>query len=163
MARDRFLWARAMQRVLAEPSTGWLGARMLAWAFAIPLFKRLAPLPVTVRRLSAKWGSGRSDRTRELLIGNIAALIYGGPAGEGRCLERALLLYRFLSANGSEPVLVAGLGREAGKWRGHAWVLVRGEPFFEMESLEAYTPLVTFSAFGDMKKMEKPPGHQEES
>lgn len=66
------------------------------------------------------------------------------------CLERSLLMYRFLAELRADPVLVVGL-TNAGRTRGHAWVLVDGIPVGEREeTLEEMTPVLAFGAGGKL-------------
>ncbi len=66
--------------------------------------------------------------------------------GQGICLERSLLAYRFLSGAGARPDLVVGVRPGGEGMIGHAWVVVGGEPLFEpAASLSEY---VSFFSFG---------------
>jgi len=66
----------------------------------------------------------------------------------GNCLERSLVLYRFLSRLNAEPELVAGMGK-AGEVICHAWVELDGQPLLESpESLKPYAEVVRFCADG---------------
>jgi hypothetical protein len=96
---------------------------------------------------------GRAERTpaRER---RIAALAHGlsGPRGVAaldNCLERSLVLYRYLGRSGARPELVVGVGRSEGSVSGHAWVLLDGETLFETPaSLAEFSPIVSFDAEG---------------
>jgi hypothetical protein len=71
----------------------------------------------------------------------------------GNCLERSLVLYRYLSAVGADPQLVVGIrgGEEA--VRGHAWVTVRGAPLEEPPlTLEGLTRVVSFRGDGSQPR-----------
>lgn len=57
--------------------------------------------------------------------------------GDPNCLERALLLYRYLPGAGLEPHLVVGFKPGDGTPVGHAWVVVDGKPFGEDADLAA--------------------------
>jgi Transglutaminase-like superfamily len=64
------------------------------------------------------------------------------------CLERSLLAYRYLSEINAAPVLVVGLASERPA-RGHAWVLVDGQPVAESEhALAEMTPILAFGPGG---------------
>jgi hypothetical protein len=70
-------------------------------------------------------------------------------AVDRHCLQRSLLLYRELSGMGAGPSLVVGFGRTNDQLRGHAWVLVRGQPVAEpLEWLSTLSPTVVFGPDG---------------
>src|SRR5689334_11392261 len=90
---------RALRAWLTTPADAWLLVRMLAWSPWLPLLKRLLPLPTLVRFLSVTRRRGQRQREREQRVVALARWLYRSPGwnGRGRCLERSLLLYHFLS------------------------------------------------------------------
>jgi hypothetical protein len=65
------------------------------------------------------------------------------------CLERSLIMYRYLAREGMEPRLVLGAENADGQIRGHAWVTVAGRPLIDgHERLAQLTPLTEFGARG---------------
>jgi Transglutaminase-like superfamily len=72
------------------------------------------------------------------------------PYRYGNCLERSLVLCRYLSAAGSDPELLVGMRRgEKDLLEGHAWVVARGHAVGEPpNSLEGYAKVVGFRGEG---------------
>jgi Transglutaminase-like superfamily len=133
---------------LMHPSDGLLAGRMLAWRLVLPVLKRFLAL----RRLAAlMWsehgGHVRPDRSERVV--ELADLVYrsGHHPPRDNCLDRGLVLYRYLSAIGVHPRLVVGMRREGDEVRGHVWVTRDGTPLGDYEmSLESFTRV---TAFGD--------------
>jgi hypothetical protein len=147
--------------LIKEPSSLFLLTGMLAWAFVLPLLKRILPLPSLARLMWSSAGQGERRQEREEKIYAFARVIYGRFLTDSNCLERSLLLYRFLSQNHIDCQLVVGMNKSLEEWRGHAWVLVDGNPFGEpADSLQQYTPLFTFV---DRGRMESSPQRHKES
>ena len=66
----------------------------------------------------------------------------------GNCLERSLILYRYLARANADPRLVVGMSK-AHEFLGHVWVTVDGRPLLDTpETLRAYTVVVRFGARG---------------
>ena len=158
IGRSRFTRrAGRLATFLRSPSHLWLAARMSAWAALLAVLKRAVPLSRLVRFVRA-----RPVRTaRPDTVGSIAQLdqwIYWRRR-EGRCLERSLLVYRYLGIAGARPTLVSGLRRCDDEWKGHAWVVVDGAVFNEPEAaVEQYAPIVTFDSNGHMVTADRPAG-----
>ncbi|MEA2403493.1 MAG: Transglutaminase-like superfamily [Thermoleophilaceae bacterium] len=125
--------------------------RMLAWRAALPVLKWALPLPRLVRLMAAPQAvdGRRPDRERA-----VAALAHGlsGPRGVAaldNCLERSLVLYRYLGRSGARPELVVGVGKRDESVAGHVWVLLDGEALYETPaSLSEFAPIVSFDAEG---------------
>ena len=131
------------------PAQGRLLARMLGWRIVLPVLKRAIPLRSLVRLM---WSDARlpAGVSREAVV-RLAGVVYKpDPAGtRGNCLERSLLVYRYLAQACSDPTLVVGVDPSDGGVRGHAWVLVDGRPVHDSaEFLARQTPLVSFGAGG---------------
>ena len=113
------------------------------------LLKHLVPL-----RWLAKWTwcekAGPRDRLAERrLAANVLRLSKLLRIADRDCLQRSLLLYRLLSAVGSDPEFVVGLREQDGKIIGHAWVLVDDMSIVEPESdLVRFSPVLRFGARG---------------
>jgi len=119
--------------------------RMLAWSVTLPVLKYILPLPTLVRLMrcgTPRMMTGQhSDQEPTSLIRLISALALM----QGRCLERSLLLYRILSDHHASAELAIGLRKIDGKWSGHAWVLVDGQPYGEsVIALQGFVPLLVF-------------------
>jgi transglutaminase superfamily protein len=154
--RERFLaTARRRTRLAASlatsPADAWLALRMAGWRLVLPLMKRRLPLTRLVRLM---WRGERARPVtpeREARIADLARVVYRSEhvSRSGNCLERSLVLYRYLSAAGADPQLVVGMASGESDVRGHAWITVRGEPVEEPpESLEGITQVVSFGGDG---------------
>jgi hypothetical protein len=137
--------------VLASPADAWLALRMVGWRLVLPLLKGRLSLTRLVRLM---WRGKRArpvTAAREARVAEIARVVYRSEhvSRPGNCLERSLVLYRYLSAAGADPHLVVGMRGSEGPVRGHAWVTVRGEPVEEPpQSLEGLTRVVSFHGDG---------------
>lgn len=127
----------------------FLALRMLAWRVILRAARPLLPLPRLVRFTHRKPSLVERDPARELRIAALAARYCSARLGDGTCLDRSLLAYRFLSGAGAEPRLVIGVSGSAGTFAWHAWVTVDGHPVHEPRSLlDAYAPVVVFGHDG---------------
>lgn len=137
---------RDLAGLLASPADSWLALRTIGWICILPLLKRTVPLPRLVRLM---WLSPHSvernverERRTIRIVGRLSR------ASGGNCLERSLIVYRYLARAGADPRLVVGISKP-GEFLGHVWVTVDGRPMLESpESLRGYTELVTFRAGG---------------
>jgi hypothetical protein len=125
---------------------------MLAWAAALRLLKHWLPLARLVRLVHrdgrAQERSLASDDQIVTLARWASRIVHG--SRESNCLERGLVAYRFLGAANASPILVIGVAHAGDEGvRGHAWVLVDGQPAGEsLTSLGDFTVIVTFDASG---------------
>jgi hypothetical protein len=91
---------------------------------------------------------------RERRIARIGRLLYRSRTVSVRynCLERSLVLYRFLGRAGADPELVVGVRKdETDAVRGHVWVLLDEVPLYETEEeLAVFLPMLRFRA-GELK------------
>jgi len=141
---------RVLAGLLASPADALLVARTLGWMVVLPVLKRMLPFP---RLVQVMWrpGTGRPrEREREL---HTARVVHGlCRASGGNCLERSLILYRFLSRSNAEPTLVAGIGKPR-DLLGHVWVNVDDRPLLEPpESLQPYVELLAFGVDGRLRQ-----------
>jgi transglutaminase superfamily protein len=143
--------SRFVRSLLLSPTDAGLVLRMVGWRLVLPLLKRRLPLPRLVRLM---WLGDRSRPTtpeREARIAELARVVYRSEhvSRRGNCLERSLVLYRYLSAAGADPHLVVGMKSREAAFRGHAWITVREEPVEEPpQSLEDLTQVVCFCRDG---------------
>jgi hypothetical protein len=109
----------------------------------LPLAKRVLPFERLARLMSCD-ARGRHTREQEPVMIRLASRLtrFSG----SNCLERSLILYRFLGREGADPTLVLGMGRGAsGRHLGHAWVLVNGAPVIDSPTeLSSYEPVLAF-------------------
>jgi hypothetical protein len=125
------------------------GFRIVPAYVLLGILKHLVPLPWL-----AKWTwretTGPRDRVAERrLTANVLRLSKLLRISDRDCLQRSLLLYRFLSAVGADPELVVGFREQDGKIIGHAWVLVNDMSIVEPESdLVRFSPVLRLGARG---------------
>jgi hypothetical protein len=151
LARGAIGRTRLLRAQVAGPADLLLLLRMLGWRVALPALKWALPLPRLVRLMAAPRARGERTPGGER---RIAALAHGlsGPRGVAaldNCLERSLVLYRYLGRAGARPELVVGVGTDEGAVSGHVWVSLDGETLFETPaSLSDFSPIVSFDAHG---------------
>jgi hypothetical protein len=121
--------------------------RMLAWRLVLPVLKRVVPV-ATLARVMRRPPAAGADEAR---VVRLASWIYGSRplTGGKNCLERSLVLYRYLSEANPEARLVVGFrdGRQAVE--GHAWVAVGNQSMGAgTDERGAYAPVVSFGPGG---------------
>jgi hypothetical protein len=126
-----------------------LAIRMVFWRIAIRSLKGRLPLSRLVHLMHTAPGSPRRRAAREARVVSISHRLCSGRLGEGSCLERSLLTYRFLAQAGADPRLVIAVRRGGKSLEWHAWVTRDRQPVHESEdSLSSYLPVVIFDARG---------------
>jgi hypothetical protein len=127
--------------------------RAVCWRAVLPLLKRTVSLRTLVRWM---WPGGVAPsqpgdtfaRTRLHAVRYFIA--HGGrTVVSDNCLERSLLLYRFLAEANLDPRLVMGVRRENGETDGHVWIEVDGRPLAD-STTSRYRPVLVFGAGGAM-------------
>lgn len=126
-------WA-SLKRVYQDGELRLL-ARVLAFSIAVPVLLRLS-LPRMARLIEKIAGPRRHRVLHPLDHGSLAACVeaamtIGSPIVRRGCLTRGLTLYYFLRRAGVDVDLCFGVGRLAGDFCGHCWLLLNGEPFLE--------------------------------
>jgi hypothetical protein len=123
-----------LKRLRAEvgtPGDVLLGAAIITWALVLRPLKYIVPLPVLIRALRRKpQATSRNLRKERQVVAfaRWASRVTAFPS-RGNCLERSLIAYRYLTALGANPTLVVGFGIGPNRdVRGHAWVVVDGQP-----------------------------------
>ena len=99
-------------------------------------------------------GEGSPERRpeRQLRIAELTTVVFRSDHRErpGNCLDRSLVLYRYLSGSGAQPELLIGIRRDEGPLKGHAWVTVGGSPVEEPpEPLGDFAQVVAFRGGGE--------------
>jgi hypothetical protein len=127
-----------------RPADAWIAGRAVTWMVALPVLKRLLPLPTLVKLM---WSTTQRPHGQPPeRVASITARV--GRLSRGNCLDRSLIIYRLLSRGGADPTLVIGFGRQADVI-GHTWITLGGRPLLEdSESLSPYTAFVAFGAKG---------------
>jgi hypothetical protein len=129
----------------------WLALRLLAWRMALPHLKRVVPLAALVRLMWPRRRSVERNRKREQRIAAGVDRVFGRDDRRSKenCLERSLLVYRFLAQAGADPQLVWGVRKNDDKLMGHAWVVLDGRPLARPdERLDSFTPITTYGPKG---------------
>jgi hypothetical protein len=145
--RERWATLRA---AISSPADVWLALRMAFWTPVLPVLKRAVPLPRLVRMLSRSPNSLERQPEQERRIARIGRLLYRSRTVSFRynCLERSLVLYRFLGRAGANPELVVGVRKDdEDAVRGHVWILLDDVPLYETEQeLSIFVPMLRFRA-----------------
>ena len=149
MARARQA-LRSLGAAVRTPADVALAGRILGWSLALPVLKRLLPLPALARLM---WRDPVQARRpdRDVRIATLTRLVPRLPTLGLRdnCLERSLVAYRLLAEAGARPRLVVAVGHDGGALQGHVWVTVGGRPIHDGErSLDGFVPTVVFGDVG---------------
>lgn len=117
----------------------------------LPLLKRRMPLPRLVALMAAKGDPAASGRALRRVVFVVDAVLRLR-GGDRNCLERSLLLYRFLGAQERTPELRIGFVRDgSASLVGHAWVTIDGEPVGEADHpSQLYDELLAFAGDGSL-------------
>jgi transglutaminase superfamily protein len=86
--------------------------------------------------------------------------VYRIPGFRDNCLEKSLLTYRYLPADGGRYRLVLGVrGSDAEGPPGHAWLTIDGVPVHDNdESLADLVPIVAFDSAGRREEVDSAGG-----
>lgn len=146
------------RRLKARASELYLAGRMIVWIVALPLLKRVVPIRRLASFMAATRRSPPATHVDDERVCGIARWLARRllPAGRGVCLEQSLVAYRFLSAQGSSPELIIGVGRRDGKFIAHAWIALGGRPIGD--SPTALSDLAPIVAFGPRGTVAHTPG-----
>jgi hypothetical protein len=137
-----------VRNVVRSPADVLLFARMLGWAAALPLLKRRMALPKLVE-IAVPEVRADADRRPETVIA-FSRWVYRIPGFRDNCLEKSLLTYRYLPADGGRYRLVLGVrASKAEGPPGHAWLTIDGVPVHDTsESLADLVPILAFDSAG---------------
>jgi hypothetical protein len=131
---------------------------MAMWRLVLPVAKRRMPL---ARLVSLMCAEGIREPEREARVAELTDLVFRAEHRDraGNCLERSLVLYRYLGAVGAEPRLMVGLRRDGSHLTGHAWVAVRRQAVREPpEQLEELARVLAFGPRGSLEPaLDSPP------
>ncbi len=137
---------RQLIALVSHPPDLWIALRTLGWMTGLPVLKRILALSRLVRLMHRDASGTVRDVTREQRIVGIVRRLCR--VSGGNCLERSLILYRFLGEAGATPKLVMGIGHPDA-YAGHVWVTIDAAPLLEIpETVAAYTELMTFDETG---------------
>jgi len=122
--------------------------RLLGWRLALAPLKRTVPIATLVRLMATPDGSSTRDARR---IVELVNWLYAPRRDRelGNCLDRSLVLYRFLSRNDPGTRLVLGMRRGSSELEGHAWVIAGDRAFGDIPARGGgFVTLATFAADG---------------
>jgi hypothetical protein len=122
--------------------------RLLGWRVALAVLKRTVPIATLVRLMATPGGRSTQDTRR---IVELVDWLYAPRRDRdlGNCLDRSLVLYRFLSRNEPGTRLVLGMRRGSSALEGHAWVIAGDRAFGEIPASGGeFMTLATFAADG---------------
>lgn len=146
--------AARLRNVVRKPADVLLFARMLGWAAALPVLKRRMPLPKLVEAAVPEERADASRRPETVIA--FSRWVYRLPGFRDNCLEKSLLTYRYLPADGGRYRLVLGVRRsEAEGPPGHAWLTIDGMPVHDSaESLAGLVPILAFDSAGRREEVD---------
>lgn len=125
--------------------------RAFMWRLALPLLKHLVPLPTLVHVLCAKPLASTADASqrRGPRVESVRHLLAEGGriVVSSNCLERSLMLYRFLTEAGAGPQLVMGVSKGDTGVAGHAWIEIDGQALADATT-DRFAPILIFGAEG---------------
>jgi hypothetical protein len=143
-------WARTRE-VITSWRDATLFVRMIGWSVLLAGLKHAVPLPALVRMMAGRARAARGD----VSIDRIATLARWAcrvtqASAHGRCLERGLMTFRYLTAAGVPSCLVVGMSAsDINGSRGHAWIqigdVVVGEP---VSDVSGFTRVMAFDVNG---------------
>jgi Transglutaminase-like superfamily len=139
---------RTLRKHIRSPSDALLVLRLLAWRLALAPLKRAVPIATLVRLMATPGGRSTRDTRR---IAELVSWLYAPRRNRdlGNCLDRSLVLYRFLSQNEPGTRLVLGMRRGSSELEGHAWVIAGDRAFgYTPASGGGFVTLATFAADG---------------
>lgn len=143
---------RVARCVASDPS---LCLRLVGWRLVLPALKFIVPLPRLVRLMWARPSavSLTAHEQEETQSDVLEVVRSGGRLLISRnCLERSLVLYRYLSSSGAEPHLVVGVNKERGVVVGHTWVELNGDPIDDL-NCKNFNRVAEFGASGRLCAM----------
>jgi hypothetical protein len=139
---------RTLRKHVRSPSDALLVVRLLGWRLALAVLKRTVPIATLVRLMATPGGNSSRDTRR---IVELVDWLYAPRRKPdlGNCLDRSLVLYRYLSRNESGTRLVLGMRRGSSELEGHAWVIA-GDRAFGVAPAGGggFVTLATFTADG---------------
>jgi Transglutaminase-like superfamily len=137
-----------LKNVVRSPADALLFVRMIGWAAALPVLKRRLPLPRLVEAALPRERPQSIPHPKTVIA--FARWVYRIPGFQDNCLEKSLLTYRYLPADGGRYRLVLGVrASDADGPPGHAWLTIEGVPVHDSpESLADLVPIVAFDSAG---------------
>lgn len=139
---------RTLRKHVQSPSDALLVARLLGWRVALAALKRTVPIETLVRMMATPGGRSTHDTRR---IVEMVDWLYAPRRNRDldNCLDRSLVLYRFLSRNEPGTRLVLGMRRGSSELEGHAWVIA-GDRAIGAAPVDGggFVPLATYAADG---------------
>jgi hypothetical protein len=123
--------------------------RLFPAYLAFAIFKHALALPRLARLAWRQPRGGTNADRRTRAIARVVRMRQLVPIADGDCLQKSLLLYRELSREGADPVLLVGFRSVDGMVQGHAWVEVDGKAIADdAEDGGPFTPALRFGSGG---------------
>ena len=136
------------------PMELWLAMRIGSWAMVLPFLVMFMPLPSLARLMWTSTTRANGDPGRPERIIEFINWIYRSRrlTTRNRCLERGLLLYRYLSRYNRDPRLIVGFRKDGKDLLGHAWVTTDGRPIDETPiALDGFSTVLVFGPRGSVQ------------
>jgi hypothetical protein len=140
----RSFWSNVIRRLsvareLAGRGDPLLTLHIILFAAAVPALLRLkiARLQSLLERAGIATAANPA-RVQKVISRVESVLQLGGPLYRRKCLSRGLTLFYFLRKEGVDVTLCFGMGKVAGEFEGHCWLVKDGEPFLEAEDPRSF-------------------------
>lgn len=139
----KWFWPKNTPRTLTEV---WLGCQVLALTSALRSLLNWVKLPRLLHWLTPAKVSATPDPSLFSIVARyVGSMLCRFPSNpRGSCLIRSLSLYYFGRRYGYPVQFHCGVCRTDGELKGHAWLSLNGEPFWEPGDPFG-THVVTFS------------------
>lgn len=128
--------------------------RAIGWRLVLPVLKYAVPLRTLARWMAARPRSTGSVERRDARLAAVRQMLaHGGRLVISRnCLERSLILHRFLGEVGASPRLVMGVNKNDERVGGHAWIELDGTPLAD-ETTRQFVPVLMFEPDGTARAL----------
>jgi len=123
--------------------------RLVPAYLTFAVLKHVLALPRLARFAWRQPGEKANEDRRRRAVARVIRMRQLVPIADGDCLQKSLLLYRELSYEGADPVLVVGFRTTGRAVQGHAWVEVEGAAVADDgHDGEPFVPAVRFGREG---------------
>lgn len=146
----RSFWSKIIRRLvivrfLFGRGDPLLTLRIILFAAAVPALMRLKLTRLQYLLTRANARRTADPASVQKVISRIESVLrLAGPLSRGKCLSRGLTLFYFLRREGVDVLLCFGMGRVAGEYAGHCWLMKDGEPFLEVnDPLQVFANVVS--------------------
>jgi hypothetical protein len=119
---------------IARPANAWLLLRIAALDVALAVLLPFMRAGAIVRlATTSRPRRSTCDETKQRRIVRYTDLLIHSriPILRGTCLKRSVLLCRLLNREGVPVLINFGVAREHGVMKGHAWLSLGDDPYYE--------------------------------